>query len=236
MRFLSSALLLTLCGAGATLAAQTPANPPAEAQTSRTPSEILQPALGTLQPTLDALRTDKWKTSGTAREETEANISSIRRDLETTLPPLLAAADGAPGSIAQVLPAYRNIEALYDVLLRVAAVARSSAPSQQSAPLEEAMASLEAARRDLGDRLQSTALTQDQQVRDLQARLRAIPAAPVPAPAVCPPEPPAKKRKPRPKSAQKPAPAPTASQSGAPPSPALDVPPHLYRRTSQASL
>ena len=222
MRFFSSALLLALCGAGATLAAQTPAGPPqAAAQTSRTPSEILQPALSTVQPTLDALRTDKWKTSGAAREETEANISSIRRDLEVTLPPLLATADGAPSSIAQVLPAYRNIEALYDVLLRVAAVARYSAPSQQSTPLEQAMASLEAARHDLGDQLQSAALTQDQQVRDLQAKLHAIPAAPVPAPAVCPPEPPpAKKRKPRPKPAQKPAaPAPTTSQSGAPPSP-----------------
>jgi len=221
MRFFSSALLFTLCGAGAILAAQPPASPPpAEAQASRTPSEILQPALSTLQPTLDALRTDKWKTSGVAREETEANISSIRRDLETTLPPLLATADGAPGSIARVLPAYRNIEALYDVLLRVAAAARSSAPSQQSEPLEQVMASLDAARRDLGDQLQSAALTQDQQVRDLQAKLHAIPAAPVAAPAVCPPEPPpAKKRKPRPKPAQKPAPAPTDSQSGAPPSP-----------------
>ena len=219
MQFFSSALLLTLCGAAATLAAQTPASP-AEAQAPSTPSEILQPSLSTLQPTLDALRTDKWKTSGAAREETEANISSIRRDLETTLPPLLATADGAPSSIAQVLPAYRNIEALYDVLLRVAAVARSFAPSQQSAPLEQVMASLDAARRDLGDQLQSAALTQDQQVRDLQAKLHAIPAAPVPAPAVCPPEPPpAKKRKPRPKPAQKPAPAPTDSQSGAPPSP-----------------
>ncbi|MCU1225173.1 MAG: hypothetical protein JWQ42_3266 [Edaphobacter sp.] len=218
MRFFSSSLLLTLCGAAATLSAQTPASP-AEAQAPRTPSEILQPALSTLQPTLDALRTDKWKTSGAAREETEANINSIRRDLETTLPPLLATADAAPGSITQVLPAYRNIEALYDVLLRVAAVARSAAPTQQSAPLEQAMASLDAARRDLGDRLQAVALTQDQQVRDLQTKLRAIPAAPAPAPAVCPTEPPAKKRRPRPKPTQKTTPAPTASQSGAPPSP-----------------
>ena len=221
MRFFSSALLLTLCAAGATLAAQTPVSPPpAETQTSRTPSEILQPTLSTLQPTLDALRTDKWKISGAVREETEANIGSIRRDLEVTLPPLLATADAVPGSIAQVLPAYRNIEALYDVLLRVAAVARYSAPSQQSAPLEQAMASLDAARRDLGDQLQSAALTQDQQVRNLQAKLHAIPAAPVPAPAVCPPpEPLAKKRKPHAKPAPKPAaPAPTASPSGAPPS------------------
>jgi hypothetical protein len=218
MQFFSSALLLTLCGAAATLAAQTPASP-AEALAPRTPSEILQPSLSTLQPTLDALRTDKWKTSGPAREETEANIGSIRRDLETTLPPLLATADAAPGSITQVLPAYRNIEALYDVLLRVAAVARSSAPTQQSAPLEQAMAGLDAARRDLGDHLQAAALTQDQQVHDLQAKLRSIPPPPAPAPAVCPTEPPAKKRKPRPKPAPKTTPAPTAPQSGAPPSP-----------------
>jgi hypothetical protein len=171
----------------------------------------LQPALDTLQQTLDTLRLDKWKTSGAVREETDANISSIRRDLETTLPPLLTDADGSPDSVARVLPAFRNIEALYDVLLRVAQVGRLSAPGAQSAALDQAMANLDDGRRTLGDRLQAAALAREQQLGDLKAALRAIPpATAAPAPAPCPPSPPARKRKPQPKPAQKPSPAPTS--------------------------
>jgi hypothetical protein len=212
MRLLSPALLFTiLCTSGAALTAQTPTSPsPATAQASKTPSAILQPALDALQQTLDTLRLDKWKTSGAVRDETDANISSIHRDLESTLPPLLAAADGAPDSVAKVLPAFRNIEALYDVLLRVAQVGRLSAPSAQSAALDQAMAALEDGRHTLGDRLQAAALAQEKQVGDLKAALRAVPPAPAAAPAACPPPPPAKKRKPQSKPAQKPAPAPTS--------------------------
>ena len=46
------------------------------------------------------------------------NLGSIRRDIDTGLPPLLTTADGAPDSIAKVMPAYRNVEALYDVPLK----------------------------------------------------------------------------------------------------------------------
>src|SRR5258708_10780291 len=114
MRLLSSALLLTiLCAPGAALAAQTPASPsPATGQASRTPSAMLQPAVDTLQQALGLLRLDKWKTSGAARDKTDTNIISIRRDLETTPPPLLADSDAAPISVEQVLLAFRIIEAL----------------------------------------------------------------------------------------------------------------------------
>lgn len=209
MRLLSSAVfLLTAFGPCAAFAAQAPSNPPPvppPAQSTQTASALLQPSLDELQQALDALRPDKWKTSDDMRRETAANISSIRNDLETTLPPLLIAADKAPGSVAQVLPAYRNVEALYDVLLRVTEVADLSAPSQQSTPLEGARASLEDSRRALGEHLQSGALAQDQQLRSLQAAVRAVPAAPAPVP--CTPAPPAKKRRTRRKSVKKPAPA-----------------------------
>ena len=176
----------------------------------------MQPALGTLQQALDAVRLDKWKTSNTLRQEADANINSIRHDLDTTLPPLLATADAAPDSITHVLPAYRNIEALYDVVLRVSAVARLSAPSQQSAALEQAMLSLDDARRALGDHLQLSASTQEKKIVDLQTALRAVPPAPAPAPVAATPPPPEKKRKPRPKTTKKPTPAPASSQGTAP--------------------
>lgn len=205
----STVILMTFLGSCVAFATQPPA---AAAQPSRTPSAIMQPSLGTLQQTLGTLRPDKWKTSGAAREEAAANISSIGHDLDTILPPLLAHADRVPSSVAQVLPAYRNIEALYDVVLRVSEIAGFSAPGDQSAGLEKARAKLEDARRALGEQLQSASLAQEQQVRSLQAALRAVP--PPPAPVVCPSPAPVKRKRRR-TPATKPAPATTSQPSGA---------------------
>jgi hypothetical protein len=173
----------------------------------------MQPSLDVVAQTIGTLRPDKWKASDAVRDDAAANISSIRRDLDTTLPQLLATADGAAASVTQALPAYRNIEALYDVLLRVSEAGRLSAPGDQRAALEEARVKLEAGRRAFGDRIQSIALEQEQQVHHLQAALRAIP--PAPAPEVCPPPAPAKKRKARRNTTKKPAPAAAKPQSGA---------------------
>ncbi|WP_213804914.1 hypothetical protein [Granulicella sp. dw_53] len=214
-RFLTSALLLASFEITTISKAQTPTNA-AAAPTSAPPqqpaltaSSILQPALDNLQQTLGTLRLEKWKASNVIREETDANLSSIHRDLDTTLPSLLSTADAAPNSVSRILPAFRNIEALYDVLLRVTQVAKLASPGPQSAALDQATASLDEARRALGDRLQSAALAQDKQVADLQAALRAIPPPPPPTPPAPPPPAPPKKRK---KAAPKPTPAPATSQ------------------------
>lgn len=200
-RLLSSLLLLTFYGPCVILAAQTPAaTQPAPAKPSPTPSAILKPALDNLQQALSVVRLEKWKGTGTIREEAEANISSIHRDLESTLPSLLAEADASPNSVVHLLPTYDNIGALYDVLLRVTAGSKLAAPSQQSAALDQAMTSLDAARRTLSDRLHSEAMAQEKQVSDLKATLRTVQATPAPVVAACPPPPPpAKKRKAAPK-------------------------------------
>jgi cell division septation protein DedD len=130
------------------------------------------------------------------------------------LPQLLATADAAPNSVSQLLPAYRNVEALYDVLLRVCQVANLAAPSQQSAAIDHARASLEDARHTLGDRINSAALAQEQQVHSLQAALRAVP--PPAAPVVCPTPAPVKKHRTARKTVKKTAPAPAATQSTPP--------------------
>ena len=123
------------------------------------------------------------------------NLGSIHRDLETTLPGLLATADG--GSVAALVPVSQNLGALYDVLLRVTVVAESSAPSEQTAALEQALTSLEGARRSFTERLQSTAEAQERRVAELQTALSARPAPAVvaSAPAPCKPAPAAKARK-----------------------------------------
>jgi hypothetical protein len=218
-RLFSSILLVTTFSLScATLAAQqsAPAQPSPAAilhPGPPLPSAILQPALDTLRQNLATLRPEKWKISGDTSQQTRSNLSSIQTDLQTTLPGLLAEADQRPDSAVQLFPAYRNIEALYDVLLRVTQVANLSAPSLQIGALQDSMEQLDKSRRELGDRLQASALRQEQQGQDLQAQLHTLQSAPPPPPCPPPPAPaPVKKRKPRPK----PAVAPAAPQAATP--------------------
>lgn len=233
-RFLSTVfLLLTLSApcmpfaaqgafAGqATSAAQAPADVPPSTSPTATSSAILGPGLENLKQALTTLRPEKWKASGAITGEVAANIESIRRDLDETLPPLLSAADASPSSVPQMLPVYRNIEALYDVLVRVAEVSTLAAPGPQSAALQQATTSLQAGRRELGDHLQSAAQSEDHQLSDLQSKLRTIQATPAPPAPVCPPPPaPVKKTKPRPKPAVKPTQPSVTAPASSPSTPA----------------
>lgn len=158
------------------------------------PSELMQPAIDTLELTVDGLKLEKWK-GGSVRTEAAANVSSIQKDLQGTLPGLLKDADAAPMSLSSLLPVYRNVVALYDVLLRVYEAARVSGPADQVAALQQAMTSLESGRRSLSDRLMGTASAQEKQIVQLQATLQAKSAPPV-CPVVAPPPPPPPAKKP----------------------------------------
>jgi len=160
------------------------------------PSGILQPSLDKVQQTVSSLKLDKWK-RGTVREEAVANIKDIQGDVQTTLPSLLKDADAAPGTLSQVLPLSRNVDALYDVLLRVEEGARVSAPAEQVTELQHALVTLQKARSALDIQLQETAAAQEKQVTVLRTALQAQVAArvaekPAPVP-TCPAPPPPKK-------------------------------------------
>lgn len=172
-RFVGLAIF-ALTGSVAPGLAQT--EPPVAA--APTASSILQPALAQLQNSLEAVHLDKWKAPGPVREDASSNIGSIRRDLDGTLPTLLATADTAPGSVSRNFPVFRNVDALYDVLLRVTETAELAAPEAESAGLQAALSTLEDARRTLGDRIEQGAEAQEQQTAELGARLRSVATAP----------------------------------------------------------
>lgn len=204
-------VLLVVSTASNTLSAQTTASaqPSPEAilhPGPPNPSAILKPALNSIQDTITTLAPNKWKVSHDASQQMQSNLDSIRNDLQTTLPALLATADQHPTSAVQMLPAFNNVAALYDVLLRVTQVATLSAPTQQIFALQESLDRLEKGRRELGSRIESAALKQEQQTHALEGQLHALQSAPPPAPCPPPPAPPpvpAKKRRHRPKAAPK---------------------------------
>ena len=183
---------------------------------------MMEPAISTVRAAVDGMHADKWKIPGVLRDETETNLTSIRRDLDGQLPLLLANADKAaegPGTVSGMMPAYRNVEALYDVVLRVDAAARVGAPGAQSQILDQALLKLDEGRRGLGDRLMTNAQALEKQVTDLQASLKAAQNVPPPPAPVCPAAPAAPAKKPAPKKpAAKPAAPSGTTPSATPPS------------------
>jgi hypothetical protein len=166
------------------------------------PSGLLQPALDTLEQAIGLLKVEKWK-GGSVRAEAGTNVSSIMRDLQSTLPPMLKEADAAPGTMSKVLPVSRNVDALYDVVLRVVDSASVSAPGEQLAPLQDAMTGLSKARHALDDRILDMAAAREKQIGDLQVALKNQPApvcpvAPPPPPPPAPKKAAPKKKKPKP--------------------------------------
>lgn len=143
-----------------------------------------QPALGPVRQALGDLRLDRWKLSKSLRDQTESDVSSIKRDLEGTLPGLLATADSAPATVSSLLPVANNASALYDVLLRVTERAKVAAPPNQMDELVQAQSALEGARRSFADRVLKAAVAEEQQVSSLKLAAKPVVAAacaPVPA-------------------------------------------------------
>jgi hypothetical protein len=169
----------------------------------------------TLQQALAIAHPEKWKAPSAITTESVTDIGSLQRDLEQTLPPLVTTSDANPNSVSQLLPTYRNVEALYDVLVRVTQTSVLAAPPQQSTAFQQATVTLQQARRDFGDLLTADAQSQDRRVHDAQTRLASLQSAPPPPAPVCPTPPPVKKTTPRKKSttaAKPPATTPPASQ------------------------
>ena len=159
---------------------------------SHSVSEALQPSLDTVHQTLQSLRLDKWK-KGTVRDEAGANIDSILRDLRVNMPPLLEAADAAPGTVSKLLPVSGHVDALYDVLLRITEASRVAGPTTRphnsSRPCS--VSAMRASRSTIASRGSAGAL--EKQVIDLRATIErqaaARPAAPAPAAFPCLPPP-----------------------------------------------
>jgi hypothetical protein len=188
---------LALAQPASSAAAPATTQPAANAQTA---TELLQTSLDAVRDTVGAIKLDKWK-KGSVRDEASDNITAVMKDLQTSLPPLLKASDVAPDAVSRLLPVSRNINALYDVVLRVEEAARIAAPAEQAAELREALIKLGNARHSLDDRIQQLALAQEKQVADLENTVKAqaavkCPVVAAPATPTCPTTPKKTKKKP----------------------------------------
>ena len=106
----------------------------------------------------------------------------MQRDLTTTLPGLMSQAEAsAPAALSPSFAVFRNLDALYDVLLRVSETAALAGSESDAGSLEDARAGLEDGRGKLGAWLLQSIGAQDAQIARLQApAAHPAPAAPAP--------------------------------------------------------
>lgn len=153
-----------------------------QAPTPMKASIIVQPALGEVQRSVSALNIGRWKAPNEVKNATQENAASIQRDLTDTLPGLLSQADASPDTVPPSFSVYRNMDALYDVLLRVYGTASLAAPQNEADSLFSALQKLEAARTQLGDAILSKSQEHEAQLIKLQAALKAASASPTQPP------------------------------------------------------
>jgi hypothetical protein len=130
-----------------------------------------------LRRALDSINVSKWKAPGDVRQTTMSDVDSMQRDVADTLPNLINTALGDPAKVSPAFSVYRNVDALYDVLLRVSETAQL-AGSNDARLLEDQRTALEDSRTQLG-----AALLQSTQVQDAEVvHLRSTAAAATPPP------------------------------------------------------
>jgi hypothetical protein len=133
-----------------------------------------------LRRALDSINVPKWKAPGDVRQTTASDVDSMQRDVTDTLPTLINTALADPSKVSSAFSVYRNVDALYDVLLRVAETAQL-AGSADARVLEDQRSALEDARTQLGAALLQSAQAQDAEV--VRLRTAAVVATPPPPPA-----------------------------------------------------
>ena len=175
----------------------------------------LQQTSQSLQASLGKMRVDKWKTDNNNKRQAQANVESIQRNLQSALPEMVTQLQAAPEDTRATFKLYRNLDALYDVLVSVTESAGAFGSKDDFQSLSNETAALENTRRGLADRLETVTASKESEIERLRSQVRTLQAA---APAPLPkkivvddneaPKKPSKKKAPKP---------PTASQATPPP-------------------
>jgi len=131
---------------------------------------------------LGRLRIDKWKTSSDQKQQAQANVQSLQRNLSYAIPELTSKIRQAPQDLNANFKLYRNLNALYDVLSNVAESAGAFGPKDQYESLAQPVSSLDQVRHDLGDRLDQLTAANQAELDRLRTQVQAIHRAEIAAP------------------------------------------------------
>jgi len=164
-------------------------------------------------------RVDRWKADAATKRDAQANVESIRRNVQSALPEIITQVNNAPEDLAASFKLYRNLDALFDVFGPVAESAGAFGSKDEYQNLSNDLNALQSARHALGDRMQNLASNKESELTRLRNQIKILQAATPPEPPkkviiddTEPPKKPAKKKSAKP-AAPAPATAPANPQS-----------------------
>jgi hypothetical protein len=182
------------------------------------------------QADLVKMRVEHWKTSTASKKETLTKVDSIQRNLQGTLPEVIAQLRAAPEDLPTTFRLYRILEALCDVVGSVAEDTGAFGSKDELQSLSTDLNGFDGTRKLLAQRMENLSAAKEAEIvrlrTDLKTAQAAVPAVPPKKIVVDdnePPKKPAVKKKPVAKPGT-PAPT-TAKPAGQTPTPAAQQPP-----------
>jgi hypothetical protein len=190
--------------AGGTPAAAQPPVPYASVNELNGIVEQVKQTAQSMQADLEKTRIDRWKTDSSTKRQTQGNVESIQRNLQSALPGMISQLINSPEDLAASFKLYRNLDALYDVFGSVVESAGAFGSKDEFQTLSNDMTALETGRRSLGERIQKLASVKEDELGRLRTQIKTLQSAPPPPPKKIivddtePPKKPVAKKKPKP--------------------------------------
>ncbi len=132
----------------------------------------LRSALAQTGTALNQVQIDHWKVSREWKGQLQSDANSIQQDLTNQLPGLFLAVQRSPGALEPQLNLMHNVDALYDVLVRITTAAGLAGGKTDAGILSNAVQQLESARKTAVGQLLQTASQQDRKITELQTRIQ----------------------------------------------------------------
>jgi hypothetical protein len=132
----------------------------------------LEQASLSAQQDLSHLRIERWKTDSGTKRQTESNVESIERNLQTAMPGMLTELKNSPENAALTFKLYRNLDALYDVLSSVVESAGAFGNKEEFQSLSRDLEALEDSRRAFAERMDKIATAKESEIAQLRTALQ----------------------------------------------------------------
>jgi hypothetical protein len=132
---------------------------------------------------LGKLRIEHWKMDGNYKRQTQSNVDSIKRNLQSALPEITGQLRNSPEDLTATFKLYRNLDALYDVMGSVTESAGAFGSKDEFQGMSNDLNSFEHARRQLADRLENLTVSKETELNGLRTQVKTLQAqVPPPAP------------------------------------------------------
>jgi hypothetical protein len=132
----------------------------------------LQQASQAIQDDLSHLKIEKWKTDSATKRQSQSDVESIQRNLQSALPGMLNDLKNSPESAPITFKVYRNLDALYDVMNSIVESTGAFGNKDEFQSLSKDLGSLEDSRRAFAGRMDKVANAKETEIGQLRAALQ----------------------------------------------------------------